>query len=495
MVGRKKKRNLIASSLLRFGAALLAAAFAFTELPAEQLPGPRIHYRHSRTVAAWLPYWTDKNGDGKGWEDVQLHASQLDQVSFFAFNADPETGDLANEGELHGMKSDTLVKQVAWLHARDIAALFTVTQFNHVGQMLSQPDRLEHLIEQISDTCSRYNFDGVDIDFEDFKKGDPGDSARYTAFIEQLSAAMHAKKDSSGFPRMVVATVLPHTDRGSFQFIDYNALGKTDVDRIQVMAYDEYYPGSKLAGANAPAPWVASIGTYLSTIDAPAWKFVLGVPGYGYRWPVVSTTDWSTTGKGLSVTFPAAQTLMTDHNSTREWSDDQRAPYFSYTDSGQTWIAFYEDAESWQTKLQTVILPSRLNGISAWAAGFEDPDCWPIIDANLATPQPIFGVIGTCYWRYGGGARLGSPLEKEGDAGAPEDGTFNGYRGRRQNFEKGSIYYRWGAERAYIVDGNILTAYIAAGGPQGNYGFPTGDPINMANGLASQQFEHGVIVK
>jgi len=459
----------------------------------EPSDAPPIHYRHCRTVALWLPYWMDKNGDGAGWKDVQEHADQLDEVSFFAFAADPNTGDLTNEGLAHGMSEQTIVDQVGWLHTRDVAALFTVTQFNHVGEMLSDPLRLQHLINGIVATSSRYGFDGVDIDFEDFKAGDPTDASKYTAFIEQLSLAMHGQLDSFEFPRMVVATVLPHTDRGSFSFVDYTGLGNSDVDRIRVMAYDENFPGSKTAGASAPAPWVASVASYLASVDVPQWKFLLGMPGYGYKWPVVSTTDWTTTGTGSSVTYAAAQSLMLLHQTSREWSDDQRAPYFTYTDSGKTWVAFYEDAESWQTKLQTVLLTSEFNGISGWAAGFEDPNSWPVIDANLTASAPIFGVVGACYWRYGGGARFGSALGKEQDAGVAEDGTFNGRAGREQVFQNGNIYYEWGEPRAYEVDGDVLASYKAAGGPEGKYGFPISDVESASDGSKTQKFEHGEI--
>jgi spore germination protein YaaH len=468
----------------------IAATIAIAENSANT---PGIHYRHSRAVDMWLPYWTDKNGDGDGWKDVQRHADELDEVSFFAFSADPTTGDLTNEGLDHGMKPQTIVEQVGWLHTRDVAALCTVTQFDHVGEMLSEPQRLQHLINSIVDTVTTYGFDGVDVDFEDFKAVAPGESEQYTDFIQSLSIALHAKVDSFGMPMLVEATVLPHTDRGTFAFVDFNSLAKTDVDRIRVMSYDENYSGSKIAGASAPAPWVASVATYLGSLDVPQWKFVLGVPGYGYRWPVVSGDDWTTMGKGYSVTYPAAQSLMTAHKVARKWSDDQRSPYFNYTVSGQTWVAFYEDAESWQTKLQTVLLPSQLGGVVVWAAGFEDPDSWPVIDANLATGEPVYGAVGTCYWRYGGGARLGSAVEKEYDAGVTQLGTLNGRAGREQDFENGNIYYEWGKPRAFVVDGNILAAYKSAGGPAGTYGFPISDAALTANGATSQQFERGTI--
>jgi spore germination protein YaaH len=482
--------------IIRFSATILIMTLAVTlvyfTVDADMQP---IHYRLGRSVAVWFPYWTDKDGEGAGWRDIQEHSDEIDEVSFFAFSADPNTGDLMNEGLGHGMSPGSIVSQVGWLHTRDVAALVTVTQFNHVDQMLSQPDRLKHLIDQIVGTCQTYGFDGVDIDFEDFKAGDPNDPAKFTDFIEQLSTAMHAQLDSFGFPSMVVATVLPHTDRGSFSFVDFSGLGKSDVDRIRVMAYDEYFPGSKQAGASAPAPWVASVGKYLATVDAPQWKFVLGIPGYGYRWPVNSTVDWTTTGKGLSVTYGAAQTLMTEHDAKRQWSDDQRTPYFSYVDGGSTWVGFYEDAESWQTKLQTVVLPSQMNGISEWAAGFEDPNSWTVVAANLAATKPIYGAVGNCYWRFGGGAKFGNAITSEQDAGPIDADSLNGRGGRQQQFQNGMFYYQWGKPRAYVVEDRVLTAYLLADGPSGKYGFPIADVVVAADGSESQQFENGTVTE
>jgi spore germination protein YaaH len=474
------------------GLAVIALSMAGAQLSSD---APPIHYRLGRTVAVWLPYWMDKNGDGVGWKDIQEHAGLIDEVSFFAFAADPDTGNLSNEGDGHGMDSSTISDQVNWLHTRNVAALVTVTQFNHVGDMLSEPVRLKHLISQILDTCDRYGFDGVDVDFEDFKPGDPGDAGRYTDFVEQLATAMHSRCDTFGFPCLMVATVLPHTDRGTFQFIDYNALGKSDVDRIRVMAYDEFYPGSKLAGASAPAPWVASVGTYLSAVNAPQWKFVMGIPGYGYRWPVVSNGDWTTTGRGLSVTYPAAQQIMADHSAKRKWSDDQRTPYFGYQDGSTTWIAFYEDAESWQTKLQTIILPSKINGIADWAAGFEDPASWTVVAANFAASEPIYGAIGDCYWRFGGGARFGNALAAETDSGPAVSGTLNERGGKEQQFQNGVILYEWEQQRAYAVTDPVLTVYKAAGGPEGMYGFPVSDAVANSDGTETQQFEKGTITR
>jgi spore germination protein YaaH len=523
-------------------------------------PVPGTHYRYTRSITGWLPTWLDINGDGDGWKTIQANAGMVDEVSFFSFDADPQTGNLTPPGK--NMADQTMVQQVGWLHTRETAALFTVTQFNHVHDMLADPARLDRLIANIVTTANRFGFDGVDIDFEDFKKGDPEDTQRYTDFVNKLADAMHAQIDAFGFPKMAIATVLSQTQRGGFSYIDYASLGLSRLDRIRVMAYDDYYPGSKTAGAGAPLDWYSQVASYVKSLGVPEWKFTLGIPAYGYRWAVNSLDDPSTLGRGSSMTYPQAQGLIAEHSATRVWDKTSATPYFTYqamyvppkpaplpvnappidlttgttatspaspggpaqtaapavpaaiASIGEapivgeqigtallpppqpgihTWIAYYEDAESWKIKVQNVLLASQLNGLAEWAIGYEDPASWPMLQKSLAPLYPIYGAIGLCYWRYGGGARFGDCLGPEHSAGIAEADTLDRYAGREQDFEYARFYYKWGDPRAYMLDGDILNQYIAAGGPSGPLGFPIGDPIPGPNGKLTVQFEHGVL--
>lgn len=523
---------------------------------AQSVPGA--HYRFARSITGWLPTWLDKNGSGDGWKTIQSNADMMDEVSFFAFEADPQTGNLTPPGK--NMDYPSIVQQVGWLHTRETAALFTVTQFNHVHDMLADPARLDHLIANIVSTANLYGFDGVDIDFEDFKKGDPRDTGRYTDFVNKLADAMHAQTDAFGFSKMAIATVLSQTQRGSFSYIDYTALGRSRLDRIRVMAYDDYYPGSKTAGAGAPLNWYLQVAGYIKSLEVPEWKFTLGIPAYAYQWAVNAPDDWTTLGRGTSITYPQAVGLIAEHNASRVWDKTSATPYFTYqamymppkpaappansppvdqvtaysnpqkpdmsiqpdpsatlaallapnavptvdtqstTASSpppqpgiRTWVAYYEDAESWKMKVQNVLLASQLNGLSEWAIGYEDPASWPMLQHSLAPLYPIYGAMGLCYWRFGGGARFGDCLGPEHSAGIAQMGTLDGYAGREQDFEYARIYYKWGMPRAYQLDGNILNQYIAAGGPSGPLGFPISDPVESPDGKLAVQFEHGTL--
>lgn len=437
----------------------------------------------------WLPYWTNGNGAGAGWNDVIANAGRLDSVSFFAYSADPETGALTPPEK--GMDDAALVQEVGALHTRQTQALLTVTLFGNVHALLASRAAQSRLIRNLLKTTDRFGFDGVDIDFEDFKDRDEGDAALYTAFAGNLASQMHAVPDYEFFPKMVTVTLAARTKRGTFRFADEAALANTGVDRVRIMAYDDYYPGSGSAGACAPLPWDVDVARYVSGLQAPEWKFELGIPGYAYRWPIKSAADWTTTGKGESETFSVAQKLMADHQVTHTWDDASQTPRFQYVDGSSQWVAFYEDCASWKAKVDSALLPSNMAGLSEWAIGYEDPSVWPMLDREFETPYPIYGVIGDCYARMGGGARFGSPQTGVLPAGVRDASTLNDYRGLEQDFEHGRIYYHWGQPRAYAVTGKIMNSYMAAGGPAGNLGFPTSDPLFPNKGESIVHFEHG----
>jgi SpoIID/LytB domain protein len=64
--------------------------------------------------------------------------------------------------------------------------------------------------------------------------------------------------------------------------------------------------------------------------------------------------------------------------------------------------------------------------------------------------------------------------------------------GRRQKFERGTIYHSDGTG-AHVLRGPVLGEYLSRGGPGGNLGFPTTDVHALQNGNQRAKFEHGVI--
>ncbi len=64
--------------------------------------------------------------------------------------------------------------------------------------------------------------------------------------------------------------------------------------------------------------------------------------------------------------------------------------------------------------------------------------------------------------------------------------------GLRQKFEDATIYFQEGPG-AHELHGPVLVAYLDAGGPGGNLGFPTTDVRRLSNGNQRARFQDGVI--
>jgi SpoIID/LytB domain protein len=64
--------------------------------------------------------------------------------------------------------------------------------------------------------------------------------------------------------------------------------------------------------------------------------------------------------------------------------------------------------------------------------------------------------------------------------------------GLRQKFEDATIYFQEGPG-AHELHGPVLVAYLDAGGPSGNLGFPTTDVRRLSNGDQRSRFQGGVI--
>jgi len=86
-------------------------------------------------------------------------------------------------------------------------------------------------------------------------------------------------------------------------------------------------------------------------------------------------------------------------------------------------------------------------------------------------------------WRQLGGER--------GSLGHPTGPATPVAGGSVTDFEKGSIVLT-PEGKPFVVQGEILTAYRAAGGPAGELGFPTADEATTDGGWIST-FQHGTI--
>lgn len=243
-------------------------------------------------------------------------------------------------------------------------------------------------IDSVADFITRYNLDGLDIDWEYpgmagaagnvFR---PDDKQNYTLLLKQLRERFNRMQKP--LHRHLYITIAAGA---SSEFLEHTEMSKVQkyVDTVNLMAYDYYEPGDdKLTGNHAPLfvdpadPKGISADKSVKEFEAagvPAEKIVLGVPFYGHVWGHVGATDNGLFQSGEPVpnayaNYDALSTTMLSQGYKRYWDAKASAPYL-YNPHTQIFVS-YEDPESLALKCKYVI-DHKLAGIMFWEYG-SDP--------------------------------------------------------------------------------------------------------------------------
>ena len=145
-----------------------------------------------------------------------------------------------------------------------------------------------------------------------------------------------------------------------YEGIDFKGLGEV-LDEIFIMAYEWGYTyGPPMA--IAPLYIVRQVVEYALT-EVPREKLVLGIPNYGYDWPlpfVQGTTKARTTGN-----VEAVQRAI-DFGAEIFYDERAASPYFNYWQDGVWHQVWFEDVRSYRAKFD-LIREFGLKGGGFWS--------------------------------------------------------------------------------------------------------------------------------
>jgi len=275
-------------------------------------------------------------------------------------------------GQIMGKPDNSLVREAHGYGVRVLPVIsnFVGPQFNPfiIRNIITHRDIQDTLINNLIEMLDRSNSDGVNLDLENMF---PEDRALFTAFVTRLANIFRArgKLVTISVPAMLKDEPSAHW-KGAF---DYRAIGQA-VDRVVLMTYEEHWPGSD-PGPIASIPWITGVLTYAaSNIDTG--KLLLGVPMYGYDWPLDK-------GKGKSVTYTRAMNLASRYQAEIQWDDVMQAPHFSYTDdNGVVHRVWFENVASIRAKV-AVVRRFGIKGIGIWEMKLTFPDFWRYALTNV----------------------------------------------------------------------------------------------------------------
>lgn len=265
-------------------------------------------------------------------------------------------------------------------HASGTAALMHLSTLTQEGGFSND---LAHLVltdKQVQDTLvrsliamlSEKGYQGLDVDFEYVF---PEDGPAYAAFIGRLQGELAPL----GLPVLVaLAPKTSATQRGLlYEAHDYAALGAA-ADYVLLMTYEWGYTYSAPM-AVAPLPNVRAVVEYALT-EIPAEKIWLGIPNYGYSWPLPTQPGVT---RAVSVSNQYAVELARRYGAEIQYDETAQSPWFRYRDENDSpHEVWFEDARSIRAKLG-LIKEYGLSGAGYWNLDRPFPQNWPVLNGEF----------------------------------------------------------------------------------------------------------------
>ncbi len=223
-----------------------------------------------------------------------------------------------------------------------------------IHSVVNNPQYTDRLIENLLQVMEEKGYQGVDIDFEYILAQDRDP---FSAFVRQVAEIMR----TNGYHTSVALAPKTSADQAGllYEGKDYRALGEA-ADHVLLMTYEWGYTyGPPMAVA--PINQVRRVVEYALT-EIPADKIDLGIPNYGYDWPLPyerGTTKATTIGNVEAVRIAIEQEAEIMFDSLAE------SPYFTYVKDGISHEVWFEDVRSLQAKFR-LIQEYNLRGCGYW---------------------------------------------------------------------------------------------------------------------------------
>lgn len=233
------------------------------------------------------------------------------------------------------------------------------------------------LIDNIERQLAQRGYRGLDVDFEFVF---PEDAMPYAQFIRNLAARLNPL----GYP--VIVALAPKTSADQpgllYEGHNYRALGAA-ANEVLLMTYEWGYTyGPPMAVA--PLPNVRKVVEYALT-EIPASKIWLGMPNYGYDWPLPFVQGQT---KATSISSQQAVARAVRYAAAIEYDNYAQSPWFRYTDeNGVQHEVWFEDARSIKAKL-ALIPEYGLLGAGYWNLMRDFPQNWRVINALYEIRNP-----------------------------------------------------------------------------------------------------------
>ena len=307
------------------------------------------------------------------------------------YSANPDTGKI---GELTGVnvvsptwfelvdgkgniRSNADAAYVKWAHAKGIQVwgLFSNGfEPDRTHEALSSYESRTAMIKQMLAYAKTFKLQGVNIDFENVYTKDKDNLIQ---FVREMTPLMHEQN-------LVVSidvTAKSNSEMWS-AFLDRRRLGAS-VDFMMLMAYDEHWASSPIAGSVSSLPWTEnSIRRILEEDDVSPDKFILGVPLYTRIWTEEPDGQGGIKVSSKTMSMNAVNDLIREKKLKPVFSEESGQNYVEFKEGEATKKIWIEDATSMEARAK-LARKYNLAGVASWRRGFESENIWGVLDKAL----------------------------------------------------------------------------------------------------------------
>ena len=389
----------------RFNRSLISIISAISFLVSSAILAPTSSAAEPRKIlTTWLPYYNMKT-----YLPAALNSSSMIKevmpfwytLNYNATTKTPTIKDLYTPSN----PSVPMATPLAALRGAGYKIIPTITDGTTklvLAKALASPEVRTKIVNQITNLVLVNNFDGIDLDFENFAFVDGRSSwvttePLWVAFISELSTSLHSRNKLLSIDTPYQLTGTP-TDPGYYVYAW--AKISTYIDRLRIMTYD--YSVSK-PGPIGPLTWVEKTVQYATSV-IPASKVWIGLAGYGKDWVTkvdgVCPTEFVNVvkvgAKAATFLMNEAPTLAGSYGTVPTFNPQYDEMTFTYTKTytGNTAsglstactasrTAWYQSAQSYASRAN-LVAKYKLGGVATWILGMEDPLALQAI-ANVAS--------------------------------------------------------------------------------------------------------------
>lgn len=262
-----------------------------SSLVALALFAPATSFAAPLEVSGWLPYWREATSTARALEKLD----HLTEINPFVY-------DVKSDGTLHdyaGIDKEPWTSLIAEAKRKKVRVIPTIMWSDAAAmhRILGNYETRVALEDEILAEVEKYDFDGIDIDFE----GKWYETRDYfSTFLKGLQMRFPKK-----WVMCTIESRTPLTSRydgvppeGAGKYAnDYVAINKY-CDRVRIMAYDQGSIDVQLNKAANQAPYVpvADVRWVEKTVKEalkfiPKHKISIGVPTYGYEYTVTPLSE------------------------------------------------------------------------------------------------------------------------------------------------------------------------------------------------------------